>query len=203
MKKKTLFLTLFLFIGFTFQNCICNCPKNTGSFFDIQGLRLIHYKKVSSSSVIELKENEIVSVDKYYGLSIDYLVNYISDYQEKKIKWNFSLISEALACSCIYPGESGSKEEKIESLEIFTLKNFDDHHSAGSKINDILETNIFGEILNLEDFLHQDTSLIQYEDLSLRLTEFPILNDTFQVKIKLVLNTGEVYEDESVPIIFK
>jgi len=203
MRRKTFFLTLLLVTGFTFQNCDpfdCNCPPFSGGYFDIQGIDLINYKKRGNSSVDKLLENEEVKFSDYSGLTIDYIVEYHSNNCHQKKTWDFSIMNSALACSCLENGWEGSKEEKINSLTILTLNDFDTEHRANDTINELLDIGFHCETFDLNEYLLQDTSNIEFEDLILKLKVAPELNNEFKVKVIMELSTNEIYESESIPI---
>jgi hypothetical protein len=205
MKSKAIILTIFLSIGFTFQNCnTCRCPDFSGDFFDIQDMRIVQFKKGSGvNSIIALEENEQIQPDQYHGFAMRFLVDYISEESPFRILTSdISLIPAAMACDCAVNGLLGSKEEKLQSLEIQTIFNFDATHPKNSTLNDLLTVSVFRENMPLDSFLARDTALIDYEDLYFFLESFPTLNDTFQVKIRLALSTGEMYEESTPPIIF-
>lgn len=198
MKRKTIILTIGLSIGFALSNC-CDCPPYL-EFFDIQGVEVLNLKKREGSGIEALSENEQVSFSNYSSLIIDFQVEYHSSNCNHN-KWNFSLMNSALACSCNFDGESGSKEEKLNSLTILTLNDFDPDHLANDTINDLFDVSIFREVIDLEAFIQQDTSLIEEESISLFLKKAPELNNEFKVKVILELSTNEKYEAESLPIL--
>lgn len=201
MKIKTLVLTLILVVGFSFSNCDrnvidCNCPPVL-DFFDIQGLELINYKKSGECCTDKISENEEVNFLDYHNLLIHYEVDYISQSHKN---WNFSLMNSALACSCIADGALGSKEEKLNSLSIITLNDFDSNHLANDTINDLFDVKVVNDLVDLDEYISQDTSLIQSQFLELNLKKAPELNKEFRIKVIVNLSNNETYESESAPI---
>lgn len=203
MYQKTILLTLFLITGVTFQQCNpfdCNCPPYLGDYFDIRDIALTQYRKRDACCINALEANEEVRYSDYYGITIDFQVDYLAFQCREGSRYGFSLTNTALACSCPENGWLGSKTEKLESLAVLTLHDFDASHSARDTLNDLLEVRLFTETMELEEYLRQDTSLVRFEDLSLQLKKAPELDTTFQVYVRLELSTGEVYEAQSVPV---
>ncbi len=200
---KTIGLTVFLIIGFTFQNCdpCDDCADILGSYFDIEGLELNHYRIKEGCCAEQLFEGDEVIFSDYGSLTIDYLVNYHSYNCEKANFLDFSLVNSAYACSCAQNGYRGSKEESLNSLIILTLNDFDEEHLANDTINDLLNVSLYTETVDLEEYVARDTSLIQYEQLNLELKQAPTLDDDLKLKVILSLSTGETYEAESASIV--
>lgn len=198
-------MTILLAIGLGFPNCDdCKCDPVEGEYFDVQGIsRLVNYKKRGTCCADALKEGDAIKLSQYSGLSINLDVNYISNNMKHQCKWDFSLINEALACECVYNGWLGSKEEKLDDLTIITLNDFDAEHMANDTINDLMTISKYPDILDLNDFLSQDTALLDYESISVKLKKAPAANKEFKVKVIITLSTGEIYDAESTPIIFE
>ena len=206
MKTKISIITLFLITGFGFQNCNpydidCGCPSPIGEYFDIEGITLSKRKSSGTCCTAVLQENEEISFSDFYGIVLQYEVRFHSSNHKPQNSWGFSLINSAYACSCVENGWLGSKEEKINNLSIITLNDFDDNHIANEEINDLFEVRTRENLFDLTEYLAQDTSLIEFRELDLKLKQAPVLNDTFAVKIMLELSTQEVYESESIPVI--
>jgi len=200
---KTVILTVFLSIGFLFPSCdrdpypVCNCP-DVLPYFDIMDLKIHNTEKVKSYSKIIDANQSSISRDSFEGLFLEYLVDYHSN-----IDFNFSLMNSAIGCSCIDSGYKGSATEKLESIEIITLNDFDDDHPANTSINDLFimtfETTDQPQ-LPLDEFLLDNSSLIEFQFLPLRITKAPENDMTFHVNVILKLSTGEEYQAESLPI---
>ena len=208
MNSRTLLLTSILFLGVTFQNCSdphCVCCdlelRAPGDFFDIEGIGSI--KHVDKNRVYF--ESNQIRFEDYDYFSLDFMVDYISFKQSRK--FNFSLMNSAFACSPLNGGYLGSKEESIESFQVITINDFDDEHSAGDSINDLLDLQLgfpfeSQESLPLEEFLNTFTDNVPSSRFKLILPSRPTLNNEFQVRIEVVLSTGEQYEETSSPLEF-
>lgn len=205
MKIKTAFLVLILAIGFSFGNCIfvdpCDCPPFLGDFFNIQGIDLSNYKKRGDCCADKMAENEQVAFGQYHGMVVDFEVEYHSSNDTPPIEDAFSLIPSAWACSCLDNGWQGSKNEVLEFLTVITLNDFDNEHLANDTINDLLSVNAFGDITDLDTYIMENaSSLIMFEDITLKLKRAPALDTKYRVKVSMGLSTGEVYEVVSRPI---
>ncbi len=207
MQSKPLILTFLLAIGFSFPNCYpgddCNCDPLEGEYFDVKGIaKLVNYKKRGTCCADALMEGETVRFADYSKLSIQFEVDYHSSNLLPRPSWDFSLMNEALACSCIVNGESGSKDERLAGLTVLTLNDFDAGHMANDTLNDLLQTwRSPNDLVGLDAFLEQDTALLSDQSISLRLTKAPETNKEFKVKIILDLSTGERYEGVSEAIV--
>lgn len=200
MTLKRTVLTALLATGFTLQNCDpCDCPSFLGDFFDIKGIELANYKKRGTCCADKLSANETVNFSDYYGLTLHYTVEYFGS-TDRPESTGFSLLNTALACSCAENGARGSKDERLNTLTILSLNDFDTDHRANDTINDLFDVKFDNKIQDLNEYLQQDTALIMSQGLNLKLKKAPILNDTFKVKVILALSTKETYEMESVPI---
>ena len=195
-----------LVVGLPLQMCSpgngddCNCGPITGRYFDIKGMELHSYKKTGENSVALMSENEVVDYIDYSGLSVEYSVDYIS---EARSKWpNFSFIQSAYACSCVFDGESGSKNEKLSNLTVITLNDFDETHRANDTLNDLILVKGFYSDVDeyLENYLVNDTINIQFEGIKLLVDKKPTLNENYKVRVIVELSTGEVYEKVSESI---
>lgn len=204
---KTKVLLIALVVGLPLQMCSpngsddCNCGPITGEYFDIKGMELNNYKKTGEHSAAVMDENEAVFYSDYSGLNVEYSVDYIS---ESHSQWpNFSLIPSAYACSCVYDGDRGSKNEKLSNITVITLNDFDESHRANDTINDlILATSFSLEDEYLEDYLLNQTENIPFPEINLKVDRKPTLNENYKVKVVVELSTGEVYEkiSESIKI---
>ena len=199
-KAKVLLLTILLTVGFSFQNCSirCNCPVFEGEFFDIQGMDIVNY---TTSSGDEIEENEVVEFPFYGSMTLLFDVDYVASNCRHNNSGGFSLMSSAYACSCLDNGISGSKNEKISSLNIVTLNDFNDDFMANDTINELI--NVRGTQLNVNEYLASDTSLIRNRAFEMDLSIPPSLNEEFKVKVFLELSTNETYEAESIPFIIR
>lgn len=204
---RTKILVFALVVGLPLQMCSpegnggdCNCGPVTGRYFDINGMELNNYKTVGTNSVSLMVEDEVVQYADYAGLAVEYSVDYIS---QSRSKWpSFSLIPSAYACSCVFDGELGSKNEKLSNLTVITLNDFDEDHLANDTINDLIVVKGFYNQADqyLEDYLVNDTINIQIPGIQLNIDKKPTLNENYKVKVIVELSTGEVYQKESASI---
>ncbi len=202
-------LVLGLVIGLPLQMCSpeasddCNCSPITGSYFDIKGMEMSNYRKIDENSVKRMLENEAVPYSEYEGLSVEYQVDYIS--HRSHAQPSFSMINSAYACSCVYDGYAGSKNEKLTNISVITLNDFDENHKANDTINDliIVKGYYFQENEYLQDYLIKDTTNIKFQGIQLLVDRKPTLNENYKVKVVVELSTGEIYQDVSESIIIK
>ncbi|MFK7807158.1 MAG: hypothetical protein AB8F74_05075, partial [Saprospiraceae bacterium] len=162
MKAKQLILTSILFLGFTFNNCVdeqeddCNFP-NANPYFDIEGVKI---NNLNLSGNI-LSENDTVELSDYYGMSLNYEVSYHASHFQRKKNWSFGTMNMAYGCTPPVDGYDGSKTERLKSIYIITLNDLYDTHLANDTINDLLSIERGSSRISLDDFLIQDTSLIE------------------------------------------
>lgn len=209
MSYKNILLIAILWLGFSSQGCDrfnsgidCDCPS-VAPFFDVQNFELLHAK----DSKIQPKDFQ-GNVDAYgYNL----VLNMFGPFhfgchdilQERKENWNISLMSSAMACSCIEPGWEGSKEI-IKNITVTTANAFDADHPAGSNINDLVATvDNSGNLAPLGDFLKKNNSTIKRNLFYLRFTKWPQRSFKFKAKVKIELTNGEQYEAESTTVTFE
>jgi hypothetical protein len=109
-------------------------------------------------------------------------------------------MSSLNACSPVPPGMNGSKTERLKSLYVVTLNDFDSSHFANDTINDLL-VNLTNnnEKQDLNEYLAQDTGLIKLQELSIGLKVSPFLNNELKYKVIINLSTGEKYQANSIP----
>jgi hypothetical protein len=206
MKNKTILLTIFLAVGFSFQQCLvpeneCICPPLEGEFYDIKGMEAFLSRKSNTGTPWRLKSNESISSNNLEGIAIYYSIGFVSENALKKSPFSFSLMNSALACDCFYNGWRGAKDEKVESIEVVTLYDFDETHPKNSLLNDRLVVKKDGRVYELDEYPIQDTSLINSRDLLISLKQSPTANDTFKVAIRLKLNSNEIYTDTTNHVI--
>lgn len=209
MKNLKIFgLTFMLVLGLTFPSCDrnginCNCPDLT--YFNVEGLDVLFYQDSNLEIPIEALETIPFNTAKY--IHLDYLVTYHTLVEPQR-DWSFSLMNAAYACSCLI-GFYNSETEKLVDFSITTLNDFDDDHLANSNINDLFEyngffiedrfENSFNNTL-AEHLVNRTDRLLQGEDMVLKLTKAPELNEEFKIKVRMELSTGEIYEIESESI---
>ena len=198
MKKIKILLLMILFTtGLALQNCD-SCPPFEGGFFDIQGVEIINYTTTLGD---EIEENQVVEFAFYGSLALAFQVEYLVNNWDHNHSLGFSFMNAAYAEDCLFNGVNGSKEERINSLTVLTLNDFNEEYKANDTINELL--NVRGTPYNLNEYLAVDTSFIQNESFELDLRIPPTLNEEFKVKMILELSTNEMYEAESIPFIIR
>lgn len=206
---RTKVLVLALVVGLPLQMCSpendndCNCGPITGSYFDIKGMESANYRNIDENSVRRMLENETVPYSEYAGLWIEYEVDYISQRRSKPS--SFSMINSAYACSCLYDGYAGSKNEKLANISVITLNDFDETHRANDTINDLIVVKgyYFQEDEYLQNYLVNDTTNILFPGIQLLVDRKPTLNENYKVKVVVELSTGEVYQNVSESIVIQ
>jgi hypothetical protein len=204
MSGKSYLLTSILSIGFALPSCVDQCEninpvKNS---FDIEGIELNNYP---SDAVPGGALPDSSAVNGFsYRLNLDFMVSYFDVSAMPKPGFNFSLMNEGLA-RCIQqdPGYLGSKE-KIKSMEIVALTDFDADHLAGSTINEFFELfSIEQGFRDLNQFLLTNLSFVKEETIVLRLKKMPELDSYFKVRVDLELENGETYSTESLGVVLQ
>lgn len=176
MKRLTalFFIQLFLFVS------SCICPNGGGSmtYITIQNTRGLLYS-FDENGVFpyldEINRNEL-------GISI------LPDSTTERVEFAQNISIGNLLFACEDPNEI-EYVNSIDSLNIFTIYNFDDSHPALSKVNDILRPiNTLGEILNIDDI-----STLSFIDQHLKFIHSPI-HDTLQFEITGRIIGGERFK---------
>lgn len=138
MKKTLILLFLAGPLGIVFHACSpCDCPP-VASYYKFEKAHFTAYKivKKPTEEFIPLANNGIVKADSL-ALNIAFTRTY---YSQSKSSFHFGLINSALACKCLQDGYKGTTE-KILSISIFTLKDFNTQHAAGADISNIATIN--------------------------------------------------------------
>ena len=203
MKAKTIFLTLILSVGISFQSCekiefgnSCgDLPQFLGSYFDIHGINVINYKKRGECCADPIGQGESVSFSDITNINIRFLVDYMALNKDRQ-RSVFSLMKTLNACTPALNGQLGSKTEKLNSFSIITINDFDSSHLANDTINDLLYC---GKKQDFKEYLAQDTGLLKVTEFYLALKTRPVLNNEFKFKVMVELSTGEHYQANSVP----
>lgn len=200
MRYKAFFLTAVLTSGFVIPSCDPCDHDPVPNFFDIEGLSLVNREGVTFSSNLPIKDSLSVNFEDYW-FTMDFEVSYFfGQTVERRSSFELNMMNSALACRYPEKGHQGS-QEKIETLTITTLNDFDDTHLAGSNINDLL--NIFdinSGIQDLDDYLGKNVSYIKRQRMLFELKEKPTISSFFKAKIVLKLDNGEEYTAENVEI---
>ncbi len=159
---------------------------------------MLNYKKNRTFYTVQIAQGDTVSLSDFSYININYLLDHIALNNDKHIS-GFSLMSSLNACSPVPPGMNGSKTERLKSLYVVKLNDFDSSHFANDTINDLFENlTYYRKKQDLNEYLAQDTALIEVQELSLGLKVGPILNNEFKYKVLLELSTGEKYQANSI-----
>jgi len=201
MKSRTLLITLFFTVGFTFQNCyqIIECNfEPAPPFFDITGMNILH-----TDESLRAIDTSVISLRDYHALLISFEVDYIV--HQEISRPSFSLMSAAYSCDPEVPGSRGSKEEAFENITVITLNDFDENHTALDTINDVFWVDGISPIPDdsLNGFLQTEKDNVSSEMLELRFITLPALGQKFQVRIIVDLSNGESFEALSEAIVFE
>lgn len=205
---KTTLLTLLLFIGFIVPSCNkedhqslpCSCEEF--QYFDVEGILLTQYP-LDPSGEKTLNANDTLQFEELGHTILKYEASFHAS-ALPGFDWSFSLMNTANACSCA-GGSKGSKKEKLISLSIITLHDFDADHPAGSEINDLFDYNEvdFGA-RSFEGFVEEAKGkLLDTHFFNLQLKKAPAMDTDFQLKASVKLSTGEIYQAESLPLFIK
>ena len=199
---KTLVLTLMLTVGFSFQSCDflgCSCEKLQSKYFNIGGISATNFRKRGTCCADKMGAGEAVALADHH-LSVRYQVSYFSAKPSRPARSAFSLINQAVACDCLDDGYLGSKE-RLKSLTVVTLNDFDAQHLANDTINDLLRiTTLPDKSEDLTTYLRGDTALIGQQDYVLYLQKRPALRTDFAAKITVALQNGESYTTTTLPV---
>jgi len=135
--KKLITITIIIFIGFIFAGCP---PEMSTTFITIKSVRVMFFsfdKNGIFPYMDEYNKNE---------LGIGIVPDSVSERVE--LAQAFSFGKSAYARS---NPNTRTYTNAIDSINIFTLYDFDNNHPAGSKINDILlHLNTLGETAEIE-----------------------------------------------------
>ncbi len=208
MKLKHLFLTSAFTLGFIIPSCnwgvgSCGDLEPVPDFFNIEGMTIQNYKSESSYDCCQtaLQDSAYVEIDNYW-MSMDFSVSYFfGQIEERWPSFDFNLIGSALACSPAEPGFNGS-QEKIESITVVTLNDFDSTHVAGDTINDLVSIYDFSTRSKLDDFLSSNISFVKQERLFFQLDATPSSDHYFKAKFILHLTNGEEHISDTQAVGF-
>ena len=201
-KIRTLALTIYLFIGILIPSCdwintVDDCDCSGSRYFDVEGLQVDAFTDIDQGILVTPAQQ--LRLSEFDGFYVDYLVDYHACLTPKA-DFSLSLMNSAFACSCL-PGFDGSNTEELLDFTITTINDFDADHLAGSNIIDLFQYQggfFEPDDQPLADFLVQEQSgKLTIEDMRLRLLEAPSLDSVLQIKVRMELSTGEVYEELS------
>lgn len=208
MKLKSFLLTTIFTAGFIIPSCnwgvgSCGDLEPVPNFFNIESMGVTNFEGEAFYSCCSkvIADSAFVELSKYW-MRMDFDVSYyFGQVLEEPNRHGINFMGSALACSPAPPGYNGS-QEKIESLTVITLNDFDDNHHAGDTINDLVDFHDFSARTSLNDFLSNNISFIKQEALFLQLKAAPTLNPYFKSRLVLKLTNGEEYSAETNSISF-
>lgn len=178
----------------------CGCPT-VNQFFDVEGITLRNMNKN-----FFLREDALNVLNwEDYNLALNFTGRFYGKLEHSFPL--FSTISRAYACSCPKPGDGGSKE-RVETIHIISLHDFDENHSAGDTINEFVyidhyfdsESNTEIAEMPLDEFMANGSRRITRPLFRFGLSHAPFLNDTLQLALHIKLDNGEFYEAEVEPV---
>lgn len=204
LKSKTLYSTLFLLCGISFFHCIdCDCSF-VKPFFQTKDMTLQH-RQTNGSLSAPYSIDKPLPFERYASLRLRFDVDYLVQHCPHDYLPNFS--QTALACSCNPPGWQGAKAERLESLHIVSLYDFNADIRRLDTLNAYFEISSqdFSFFLqeDLNAYLQRDTGLLSNSYFDLHLLEKSSANDTFQVKVIATLNDSVEYVVESSRLVFE
>ena len=199
--KKIICICFFVLGLVLLQNCDPCGPFEQLDHFDIIGLSnqvLVHSSQPSNTSVY--KSNTRIMAEDLHSFQLDWKVNYIA----QNIINNSSSL---MACSPPIPGTEGALVESYKAIQIINL--FDLHHMNAiipkhSLVSDLFQVNVDAAKFSIQEFLHQDTSTIQSEQLHLVFKDIlQVRMDSAQFEIQVDLSNGEKYVTKTDTILFR
>src|SRR5687768_6008871 len=135
MYKKGILL-LFIIIG-QLSCTYDNCKGNDVPFYDIQNIDLQEYKIVSVHSdflsVEPLNTNFPVTFDSLF-IRLESDLKY---YADARPVFDFSLMSSAYACDPVFRYGYKGTQERVDTILVTGLFDFDASHPAGTNLNDL------------------------------------------------------------------
>ena len=121
----------------------------------------------------------------------------------KQLSTIFTPSAFAFACDCP-PDFAYLPLERIESIKIFTLNNFDSTHPEGSDITDYFRSagGSFQKVESLVSSLYYDWAMQLPSDLKidLLLMVAPTTDNKLQLKIEVALSDGRILEQQTPEI---
>lgn len=194
-KIRTIGLVLMLNLPISLFISCDNCEfAPVPNYFDVQGAQSFIYARSKFSHLEILNENSKIERQGLSGIQIKYQVTYIAS------KLSSLSNSRLIACSPPIPGGAGAKSEKIKSLNVISLFDYDDKIKAGSRINEYLVEPYSN--LMLDDYILQELN-IPAEEFNLNFNRYPDLNSSkAQFKIEIELNNSEKYTMTTAEIRF-
>ncbi len=201
MKKVSALVVLFWIGMAALPGCdSCVCPKDR--YADVIGLTPSIVKvDAATSGPNYIRGGESIPWSDIAFFNLTYEIRTYS--QRNQPDWGMAVY----ACDCNPPGWSGSSE-KLTTLTVRTVFDFDNAHPAGSLLTDIavLRNYNTGSInsssIPLADFLAKGP--VSYRDMlkfsQLSLTGKPTQKGPFALDITVTLDNGETYTTRTTPI---
>ena len=199
--KKIICICFFVLGLVLLQNCDPCGPFEQLDHFDIIGLSnqvLVDASPPINTSVY--KSNTRIKAEDLHSFQLDWKVNYIA----QNIINNSSSL---MACSPPIPGTEGALVESYKAIRIINL--FDLHHMNAiipkhSLVSDLFQINNKSSSISIQEFLRQDTSTIQAEQLHLVFKDIlQVLMDSAQFEIQIDLSNEEKYVRKTDTILFR
>jgi hypothetical protein len=186
---KSIIAVIFLFSILTFG---CDrCPQ-VEKYFDIEGIRSVYVINNDPAHTSDYIPSDSISFQNF-ALRTDYSVRFYSNNRQNY----FSFVPAAYALSCVEPGEGGTKE-KIASLDLISLSDYNKSFKAGTSLAPIVNAN---GLPVLQFISNQNQYGLNQWGFDLNLTEKPDSSKKQVFKIILKLQDGETFEAQTQPII--
>lgn len=132
---RLLTLTLLFTIGVGIPSCmVCECPPLEGNYFRPENAFLSNYRRLTEVQNEYLDEFDSVALENY-RIALEFNYSYYGSISPSHAA-PFSLMNSAYACTCQENGKLGSKE-KIESINLLTVNDFNAEYQAGDTINEL------------------------------------------------------------------
>lgn len=161
----------------------CSCP-DTPDYFDITGLGLTIYK-------YDQHTGRYTAVDKDLSLTMNKFYFQLSFNQHFYGLHNkYTNPYAAYALTCEDRGHRGT-DEKIKSMHIIALSDFNSQHLQGDTLDDLFSIRLYNGVPKISvSELVADTNRIYYKDMTLNVEQKPT-SAPIQFRIDMELNTGE------------
>jgi hypothetical protein len=117
------------------NNCKCT---TVDSFYKIEKTGLDVRSHAPSTSIYKMVNDSGKLNQQDFTLFMNFQYSYYSSIQQQAPSYSF--IPAAMACDCVYPGYDGSPE-KIKSIDITTMNDYNSSFSAGDTINSLVSIN--------------------------------------------------------------
>jgi len=201
MKNKIIIAVLVFFLGSTAASCIWGSCDPVPPFFKIQGMESFNmkYNNSETNTFETIIDNEPVSWENFmirYEFDVTYLAQNITNYG-----------SELYALSCNDPGYMGDTIG-IDTFYVKTMTYYNEMYSSGDTINEIILANIwsynkddFNNFKTISEYINENKEGIIADEFDIKLTQAPLLQDTFTFQLIYILNNGDVISQTSQPVV--